>query len=61
MRSRPRPPKLFIGLETSNIDEFVSPCCHIPLSLEPICRVACGGCGKTVKASKAIHQSRLTR
>ena len=48
-------PELFIGMEETNIHEFVSPCCQVGLSLEPLCRVACGGCGKTVKHEDAVY------
>jgi hypothetical protein len=48
-------PKLFIGMEETNISQFVSPCCHTGLSLEPLCRIACGECGKTISENRAIY------
>ena len=53
-------PKLFIGMEESNISEFMSPCCRTGLSIEPLCRIACGECGKTVPAKKAIYHGPFT-
>ena len=47
-------PKLFIGMETTNIAKFESRCCGYPLSLEPLIRVACGNCGKTVKRPRYV-------
>lgn len=50
------PPRLFLGLEETNMQDFISPCCKAPLSLEPLCRIACGNCGKTVKEEDAIFE-----
>lgn len=47
--------QLFIGIEETNIAEFVSPCCGVGLSLEPLCHIVCGQCGKTVASRKAVH------
>jgi hypothetical protein len=47
-------PKLFIGMEETNIDEFESRCCNFPLSIEPLCRVACGNCGKSVRFPRYV-------
>ena len=49
-------PKLFIGMEETNIQDFVSPCCGVGLSIEPLCRIACGECGKTILEKDAIYQ-----
>lgn len=48
-------PPLFIGLETTNLAEFESPCCHVPLSIEDPCRLSCGKCGKAVYPDEAIR------
>ena len=47
--------KLFIGMEETNIADFVSPCCKGALSLEPLCRVTCGICGKAVNPDDAVY------
>jgi len=41
--------ELFIGIESTNIDLFVSDCCDVALSIEPLCRVVCGNCGEECK------------
>lgn len=51
-------PKLFIGMEETNIGEFVSRCCGSPLSLEPLCRVACGRCGKSEKKPRHVPETK---
>jgi hypothetical protein len=48
------PEKLFIGLEESNIEKFLSPCCEAALSIEPLCVLTCGICGKRVKSEACI-------
>lgn len=48
--------KLFIGLERSNIHEFISKCCETGISLEPPCRVYCGRCGKQLQDNDIIHE-----
>lgn len=50
-------PELFIGLEESNLADFVSPCCKSALSIEPLCQITCGMCGKPVKQEAALHRS----
>ncbi len=52
-------PKFFLGMESTNMDYFRSRCCHAPLSLEPLCRVACGVCGKTER--RPVHVSKLNK
>lgn len=47
--------KLFIGMEETNIDEFISKCCKTALSLEPLCKVCCGECGKICEEKDIIH------
>lgn len=47
-------PKLFIGMETTNIAKFESCCCGFPLSLEPLIKVVCGNCGKIVKRPRYV-------
>ena len=47
-------PKMFLGLEESNLHLFRSRCCGSYLSVEPLCRIASGTCGKTVKRAKFV-------
>lgn len=42
-------PKLFLGLESSNLNEFESKCCRAGIYVEPLTRITCGQCGKTVR------------
>jgi len=46
--------KLFIGLDDTNLGEFVSPCCQTGLTTEPPSKVCCGMCGKQVLSDDAI-------
>ena len=55
MVKRKSKPKLFIGMEETNIGNFISPCCKTALSIEPPIRIACGRCGKTIPENKAIY------
>ena len=48
-------PKPFIGMESSNLADFRSPCCGVCMSLEPLCRLVCAACGRGVRQSDAIH------
>lgn len=44
--------KPFNGIEHNNLWKFVSKCCGAGLSVEPLCRVSCGCCGKTAYPAK---------
>ena len=35
----------FVGSDGHNLHMFVSRCCDVTLSLEPLCLIACGSCG----------------
>ena len=43
--------ELFVGIEETNIELFISTCCECPLSIEPLCNICCGCCGKEVKTT----------
>lgn len=44
--------ELFIGIETTNLHKFESTCCGVGLSIEPLCKVCCGNCGRNVLDNK---------
>ncbi len=46
--------KLFIGIEETNLGEFVSPCCHAAMSIEPLCRLFCAMCEKSVEYNEVV-------
>lgn len=47
--------KLFVGLEESNLEEFISPCCGVGLSIEPLTRICCGECGRDIPQDEAVY------
>jgi len=47
--------ELFIGIEETNIHKFVSPCCEGGISIEPLSRICCGICGKSIGIKEAVY------
>lgn len=48
-------PELFLGMEESNLDEFVSFCCGAAISVEPLIALCCGVCGTPVTSAKLVY------
>lgn len=44
--------KPFLGIEENNLHLFMSKCCECDLSIEPLCKICCGCCGKEVGNNK---------
>lgn len=49
-------PELFIGVETTNIELFVSPCCGGLLSIESLITICCGICGMRIDPDEVIYK-----
>jgi hypothetical protein len=48
-------PRIFLGMEDNNMHLFASPCCEGALSMEPLCNLCCGVCGKHVNPDDAVY------